>query len=181
MSSRGHSFYFFLTPAEQVAVLESFEARHPRSYYCTDTSSVPDVPALSSLVAESLGHLAIGDWNHSPDYLLTHPDEGIVVREISLGKGGYAYAIDQLLNPGLARFKPSGQFGDAVLVAGSLETFSRISYSGLLFQALVKLIKQRSRRIGMFWVGPEAEEKLRLGWQLVTSASSPREYDLALE
>jgi hypothetical protein len=68
-----------------------------------------------------------------------------------------------------------------VLVAGSLETFSRISYSGLLFQALVKLIKQRSRRIGSFWVGAEAEEKLRSGWRLVTNVSSPREYDLALE
>lgn len=181
MSTRGHSFYFFLTPAEQVAVLESFEAHHNRSYYCTDTSTVPDVPAISSLVVESLRHLAIGDWIHSPDYLLTHPDEGIVVREISLRKGGYAYPVDQLLNPELARFKPSGQFGDTVLVAGFVTTFSCVSYSGLLFRALVKLIKQRSRRIGMFWVGPEAEEKLRLGWRLVTNASSPREYDLTLE
>jgi hypothetical protein len=88
MSSRGHSFYFFFAPAEQVAVLESFEARHPRSYYCTDTASVPDVPAISSLVAESLGHLAIGDWIHSPDYLLTHPDEGIVVRESLYARAG---------------------------------------------------------------------------------------------
>jgi hypothetical protein len=68
-----------------------------------------------------------------------------------------------------------------VLVAGSVQTFSRSSYSGRLFQAFGKLLKQCTRRIGMFWVGPAAEEQLRLGWCLVTMASSPREYDLAVE
>jgi hypothetical protein len=66
-------------------------------------------------------------------------------------------------------------------VAGSIETFSRSSYSGLLFQAFGKLLKQRTRCIGSFWVGPAAEEKLGLGWRLVTSAASPREYNLAVE
>ncbi|RZL10866.1 MAG: hypothetical protein EOO62_12765 [Hymenobacter sp.] len=89
--------------------------------------------------------------------------------------------MDQGENPTLARLRPSGQFTEGVLVAGSVETFSRSSYSGLLFQTLGKLLKQRTRRIGRFWVGPAAEENLRLGWRLVTSASSPREYDLAVE
>lgn len=182
MPQRGHSLYFFLTPTEQVALLNTFEARHNLSYYRAGNSSVPDAPALASLLGEeSLGRLAIGDWNHSPGYLLTAPDEGVVVRKITLRKAGYAYAVDQLENPELARLKPGGQFAENVLVAGSLDTYSRITYSGLLFQALVKLIKQHTRRIGAFWVGPEAEEKLRLGWRLVTIASSPREYDLALE
>lgn len=113
--------------------------------------------------------------------MLTAPDEGVLVREITLRKGGYSYAVDLELNPELALFRPGGQFTEGVLVAGAVETFSRISYSGLLFKALVKLLKQRTRRIGMFWVGPEAEEKLRLGWRLVISVSSPPKYDLALE
>jgi hypothetical protein len=95
--------------------------------------------------------------------LLTFPEEEIVVREISLRQGGYAYAVDQGENPALACLRPSGQFAEGVLVAGSLQTFSRASYAGLLFQALGKLLKQRTRRIGSFWVGPEAEKKLRLG------------------
>lgn len=91
------------------------------------------------------------------------------------------YAVNQGKNPALACLRPGGEFTEGVLVAGSVETFSRSSYSELLFQALVKLLKQRTRCIGSFWVGPAAEEKLRLGWRLVTIAASPREYDLAVE
>lgn len=182
MPQRGHTLSFFLTPAEQVALLEVFEARHHVVYYRAGTSPVPEALAIASLVGEeSLGMLAIGDCNHSPRYLLTLPGEGVVVREITLRKGGYAYAVDQQLNPELAGFRPAGQFGDAVLVEGMVWTFTRTSYSGLLFQTFVKLLKQRSRRIGVSWVGADAEAKLRLGWRLVSSTSAPREYDVALE
>ena len=182
MSSRGHQLHFFFTPSEQAALIKEFEAKHNLSYYRTGMFPQPVAPMISSLLDEkSLGHLAIGDWNHSPSYLLTAPDEEVVIREITLRKGGYTYAVDQRENSVMARFKPGGQFADGILVAGSLDTPTRISYSGILFQALVKLIKKRTRHIGAFWVGPEAEEKLRLGWRLVTIASSPQEYDLALE
>ena len=181
MSSRGHQLFFFFTPSELVKLLEDFEARYNLSYYRAGTFPQSVAPAIASLLEEkSLGRLAIGDWNHSPSYLLTAPDEKVVIREIALRKGGYAYAVDQGENPEMARFKPSGQFTEGILVAGSLDTFTRISYSGILFQTLVKLIKQRTRHIGAFWVGPEAEEKLREGWRLVTIATSPREYDLML-
>jgi hypothetical protein len=61
MSRRGYFLYFFLTPTEQVALLEDFEARHQVAYYRTDTSSVPEAPAIASLVSEqSFRHLAIG-------------------------------------------------------------------------------------------------------------------------
>jgi hypothetical protein len=182
MSRRGHSLYFFLTPAEQVALLEAFETHCKVAYYRAGTSPMPNAPAIASLLdEESLGYLTIGDWNHSPSYLLSSPEERVVVQEITLRQGGYVYAVDQGKNPALARLRPSGQFTEGILVAGSVETFSRSSYSGRLFQAFDKLLKQRTRRIGEFRVGLEAEEKLRLGWRLVTSASSPREYDVALE
>jgi hypothetical protein len=88
MSQRGHSFYFFLTPAEQIALLEDFEARHKVAYYRADTSAVPEAPATASLVnEEALGHLTIGDWNHSPSYMLAFPEEGVVVEKITLRKG----------------------------------------------------------------------------------------------
>jgi hypothetical protein len=181
MSQRGHSLHFFLTPAEQIALLEDFEARHSVAYYRADIAAVPDTPAIASLVSEQgLGHLSIGDWNHSPSYLLTFPGEGVMVEEITLRKGGAVYAVSQGENPTLACLRPAGLFTGGVLVAGSVETFVRSSYSGLLFQAFGKLLKQRTRRIGSFRVGPAAEEKLCLGWRLVTSVASPREYDLAV-
>ena len=181
MPRRGHSLYLFLTPTEQVALLEAFEAQHQVAYYRTGVFAEPEEPAIASLSGqETLGHLSIGDWNHSPSYLLTFPEEEVVVRQLHLRKGGCVYAVDQGENPALARLRPSGQLAPGLLIAGSVDTFSRTPYSGRLFQAFSKLLKQRSRRIGSFWVGPLAEEKLRLGWRLVTSASAPREYDLAV-
>jgi len=50
MSHRGQSLYFFLTPAEQLALLDAFEARQPVAYYRADTSAVPEVLALASLL-----------------------------------------------------------------------------------------------------------------------------------
>lgn len=104
----------------------------------------------------------------------------MVVRQIQLRKGGCGYAVDQGDNPALACLRPSGQLAPELLIAGSVDTFARSSYSGRLFQAFRKLLQQRSRRIGSFWVGPLAEEKLRLGWRLVTNASAPRQYDLTV-
>ncbi|RZJ87672.1 MAG: hypothetical protein EOO60_11940 [Hymenobacter sp.] len=103
-----------------------------------------------------------------------------MVRKITLRKGGAVYAVDQGEISELACLRPIGQFTAGILIVGSVETFSRSSYSGLLFQALVKLLEERTHRIGNFWVGPAAEKQLRLGWRLVTGVASPQEYDLAL-
>lgn len=62
MPRRGHSLSFFLTPAEQVALLADFEARQQVAYYRTGVFSEPEAPAMASLSSqETLGHLAIGD------------------------------------------------------------------------------------------------------------------------
>jgi len=177
-----NQLFFFLTPDELIALIQSFESTHAISYYQTGLFSSPANLAITSLLEEkSLSYLTIGDWNHSPSYLLAAPSDEIIVREITLRQGGNSYAIDQRENPDMAVFKPSGLLTQDVLIAGSLQIGTRGSYSGLLFQTLTKIIKKHTRRIGAFYVGPDAEEKLRLGWRLVTSASSPIEYDLALE
>ena len=177
-----NQLYFFLTPDELMAVIQSFESTHTVSYYEAGMFPSPANPVITSLLEEkSLGYLTIGDWNHSPDYLLAAPSDEIIVRKITLRKGGYSYSVDQGENPDMAIFKPSGLLTQGILVAGSLQIGTRSSYSGLLFQALTKIIKKHARRIGAFYVGSDAEEKLRFGWRLVTTASSPKEYDLALE
>ncbi|MDO7846237.1 hypothetical protein Q5H92_07715 [Hymenobacter sp. M29] len=177
-----NQLYFFLTPNELVSVIQSFESNYTVSYYEAGMFPSPDNPMIPSLLeVKSLGYLTIGDWNHSPDYLLAAPSDEIIVRKITLRKGGYSYSVDQYENPAMAVFKPSGLLTPGILIAGSLQIGTRSSYSGLLFQGLTKIIKKHTRRIGTFYVGSDAEEKLKLGWRLVTSASSPKEYDLALE
>jgi hypothetical protein len=49
-----------------------------------------------------------------------------------------------------------------------------------LFKLLSTKIKKEFKKIGTFYVGKAAEEKLKLGWRLVTNEKSPREYDLEL-
>ncbi|MBD2768467.1 hypothetical protein IC235_11255 [Hymenobacter sp. BT664] len=173
---------FFLTPAELVELMAAFESQNVVSYHQAGTFPSPKTLTAFSLIEEaSLGHLTSGDWNQSPTYLISAPETKIVVREIILQRGGYSYAIDQQKNPDTVVFKPSGIFTEGILVAGSLVTGSSTAYSTMTFQAFAKIIKQRTTRIGVFYVGPDARAKLMLGWRLVTTASSPKEYDLALD
>ena len=40
------------------------------------------------------------------------------------------------------------------------------------------VIKKEFKKIGTFYLGNKAEEKLDLGWRLVTNEKLPKEYDL---
>jgi hypothetical protein len=47
-----------------------------------------------------------------------------------------------------------------------------------LYKLFSNKIKKKFKKIGTFYVGKIAEEKLKEGWRLVTNEKSPREYDL---
>ena len=173
---------FFFTPSEITSVIKEFENRYAVEYHQAGVFQSPTTTIIPSLSLESsLGYLKVGDWNHSPNYLIVAQNTAVCLREISLRKGGYSYAVDQQKNPDTIILKPSGIFKGEILVAGSLSTGSNTACSVSMFQDLAKVIKKRTSRIGAFYVGPEAKEKLRVGWRLVTIASSPKEYDLVLE
>jgi len=67
-----------------------------------------------------------------------------------------------------------------ILVAGSIGTISQDSFSITTFNLLSRELRSNFKKIGNFFVGDKALEKLELGWRLVTINKSPKEYDLKL-
>lgn len=180
MRAGAKQLLFFFTSTELATVIEEFEIKYSVSYYKMGALSAPEA-VIAGPLAEQLGHLAIGDWNHSPCYLIIKQNSEVAFREIKLQKGDFSYVIDQQKNPDTIIFKPSGVFAKEILIAGSLSTGSNSSHSVKMFQIFAKIIKRYSSKIGLFYVSPNAKKDLALGWRLVTSSTSPKEYDLALD
>jgi hypothetical protein len=92
------------------------------------------------------------------------------------------FTVDQLNNPKSIELKIGGIYKDKnnVIVAGRIATVSADEVSNELFKLFSLKMKKEFKRIGTFYVGRKAEEKLSLGWRLVTNEKSPKEYDLAL-
>ncbi len=128
-----------------------------------------------------LGKVSRGDWNHNKSYIIHYQEELINVRTILLKSGGVSYAVDQAINPNTIYFRPSGVFNDKILVGGTLSTISSHPTSLQLFDLFSKKIKKAFNRVGAFYLGENAQQKLNNGWRLVTNDKSPKEYDLKVE
>jgi hypothetical protein len=86
------------------------------------------------------------------------------------------------MNQKSVTLKLGGIYKDAenVIVAGRVATVSEDSDSNELYKLFTTKLKKEFKKIGTFYVGRKAEEKLKMGWRLVTNEKSPKEYDLAL-
>lgn len=102
------------------------------------------------------------------------------VREVSQRSGGIKYAIDPLENHTSICFQFGGVYREGVLLSGNCFTTNPNTFSLEIFKIFSSDIKKNFNKIGTFYVGKKAEEKLKLGWRLVTNEKSPKEYDLAL-
>lgn len=129
-----------------------------------------------------LGFTDYGDWV-GPDhhYIIKRRNSPLNVEEFRLTKGGVVFFIDQKLNPDTVELTPKGIYTKKqnVIVAGRTGTISKGPFASAIYKLLLSLLKKKFNRIGVFYVGPKAEEKLREGWRLVQSEKSPKEYDLA--
>lgn len=94
--------------------------------------------------------------------------------------GGIKYAVDQGCNPKSIEIKLGGVFieKENVIVAGRLATISDEADSLELYKFLSTKIKRDFKRIGAFYVGKKAQERLNEGWRLVTNERLSREFDL---
>lgn len=158
---------------EEVKAIEYYEA----GLFDTNTSFHLD----SLLELEELGYVSNGDWNHSKNFLVIPKGQLINIREIPQRSGGVKYAFDQMKNPKSIVFKGSGILKDGVIVAGSIGTISEDELSLEIFRNFSKQLKKAFYKVGSFYVGPKAKEKLNKGWRLVTNANSPIQYDLKIE
>lgn len=129
-----------------------------------------------------LGFTKYGDWaglDHR--YLLIPATVTLNIEEFLLSKGGKKYIVSPALNRNSIELLTKGIYTKKgnVIIAGRIATVSADEFANNLYKSLLSKIKKKFKRIGGYYVGPKAEEKLKKGWRLVQIENSPREYDLA--
>lgn len=170
---------FFAEECDLQDILKTIEDSNELEYADAGIyDSAQIVTYKSHKTIPKLGKVNSGDWNHNRFYLIYNKGDQIDTRLVPLKSGGVRYAVYQDTNPRTIVFKPGGVYIEGILVAGSIGTISIHPTSIHLFNEYAKQIKKAFVRIGSFYVGKSAKEKMESGWRLVTNDKSPREYDL---
>ena len=181
MKSKQIMFFMLLEDIEKT--IRDFESLIEIQYYRTGLLDSKNIPTYNSLFeAPNIGVALSGDWNRVDNYLITKKSTQLNIREVPQRTGEIKFAIDQMNNPKSIELKLGGIFKEKenVIVGGRIATISEDSDSLELYKLLSTKIKKEFKNIGAFYVGKSAEEKLKIGWRLVTNEKSPKEYDLAL-
>jgi hypothetical protein len=112
------------------------------------------------------------------EYLVSPQGVTVCVEDVPQRRGGILYAIDQLLNQDTIHFGPGGRYQDDVFLYGRIGTASDTPMSKGLYDFFTRPFRQRFKRTGAFFLGPEAIDFARKGGRLALSASTPPEHDL---
>jgi hypothetical protein len=175
---------FFLTLDDIEQVLRDIETSIDIRYYKTGLFDNKSVPVYDSLFdTPDLGTTISGDWNRIDNYLILKRSIPINIREVPQRTGEIKFAVDQLTNPKSIELKLGGiyQKKENVIVAGRVSTISDVEDSKELYKLFTNKIKKGFEKIGTFYVGKKALEKLKSGWRLVTNEKSPKEYDFSIK
>lgn len=174
---------FFTQLGDIENIIRDFESAIEIQYYKTGLLDSKNIPTYDSLFnVPNVGFTLSGDWNKIDNYLITKKTTSLNVREVPQRMGETKFAVDQMNNPKSIEIKLGGIYKEKenVLVAGRISTISEDSDSNELYKLFTTKLKKEFNKIGTFYVGRKAEEKLKMGWRLVTNEKSPKEYDLAL-
>lgn len=129
----------------------------------------------------NFGFTEYGDWA-GPDhrYMIVRRNAAVRIREVAQLNGGVRFLVDPMKNPDSIELTTKGIYAkkENVIVAGRTGMVSETSFASSMYKALSSKIKKKFKRIGVFYVGPKAEERLREGWRLVQIEKSPKKYDL---
>ncbi len=174
----------FFTQLEDIEnIIRDFESMIEIQYYKTGLLDSKNIPTYDSVFnLPNVGFTLSGDWNRIDNYLITKKTISLNVREVPQKTGETKFAVDQMNNPKSIEVKLGGIYieKENVLVAGRISTISEDSDSNELYKLFTSKLKKEFKKIGTFYVGRKAEEKLKMGWRLVTNEKLPKEYDLAL-
>lgn len=130
-------------------------------------------------------HIGYTNWSSwaglDHRYLIVPKDSFVEIEEVAQRRGGVRFIIDPMKNPNVVAFCTGGIYTkkENVIIAGTVTgSVPEFEFSVAVYKLLASRIKKKFSRIGAFYVGPKAEEKLKEGWRLVTNEKSPKEYDL---
>ena len=178
----GAGRHFFATASDLLPGLARFEQLHPVQYVETGLFDVRATRVWSSGSAiPNLGRAPSGQAITESTFLVMLRQSQLAIREVPQRAGGVKFAIDQLENPDSTVFWPGGLFAPDVLVSGRIATIGATDTARILQKAMVQSVTRKFRRIGMFWLGPDAVKLFEAGARLTTSVKNPPEYDLRIE
>lgn len=172
---------FFATARDINPIVKAIETSFSIRYYEIGLFDFKGYKSYSSISEISnLGFPKVGDWNRDLRLLAIPKELSLVIRDVPQKAGGIKYAIDTLENQISICFQFGGIFQNGILLAGKCGTSFLNEFSMELFKCFSSKVKKDFKKIGTFYVGKDAEEKLIEGWRLVTNENSPKEYDLVL-
>jgi hypothetical protein len=111
-------------------------------------------------------------------YLVAPQGATVHVEDVPQRRGGVFYAISQLLNQDTIVFGPGGRHQDDIILYGTIGTVSDSPMSKGLYDFFTRPFRERFKRTGAFFLGPEALDFARIDGRLALSASTPPEHDL---
>lgn len=172
---------FFSTATDIEQIIKSIESSFSIKYYemgLFDSNLIITYNSVFEISSFCLPK--VGDWNKDLRLIAIPKEMTLAIRNVPQKVGGIKYAIDPLENHTSICFQFGGIYQDGILLAGNCFTTNPNDYSLQVFKDFSTRMKKSFKKIGTFYVGKEAEEKLKKGWRLVTNEKSPKEYDLAL-
>ncbi|CAN5771384.1 hypothetical protein BH24ACI3_BH24ACI3_11780 [soil metagenome] len=179
---RGKEVAFFAIENDLDSVLETIEKEFDLKYVKSGSFEKREATIYSSFAEiPNLGFTEAGDWVGSDHRFLVMPKNASVTLEaVSQESGGVLFFVDPEGNPDSIELTVNGIYTrkEGVIVAGRIATVSVSAFASSLYKSLSLKIKKRFERIGGYYVGQNAVERLKAGWRLVQIEKSPREYDL---
>lgn len=172
---------FFATATDIEPIVKPIETSFSIKYYeigLFDSISKGSYRSVSEI--SNFGFPKVGDWNRDLRLMAIPQAISLVIRKVPQKNGGIKYAVDTLENQTSICFQFGGIYKDGILLGGSCGTSFLNDFSLQVFKDFSTRMIKSFKKIGTFYVGKEAEEKLEKGWRLVTNEKSPKEYDLVL-
>src|SRR5205807_5635913 len=135
----------------------------------------------SLLDFEQLGTNLTGSHVIGPHFLVMNRNEEPSVDAVLQQDGGFLYFLNQMQNATSIAFWPGGLYEERNLICGHINTASVNHESLDLFRDFSRTITRGFKKIGSYFVGPEAKLLMDKGVRMVTiSVKSPPEYDLRI-
>jgi hypothetical protein len=174
------SFHFFATKRDLESIIMEVESKRMLQYIRAGLFDSPEIfVVVSGLNIPNLGIASHGDQVHEEKYLVDNLDSHITIREVPQFKGGMLYAIDQKINKQTIALRPGGLYQNIAIIAGEVSTCTENPASKELMNLFAQIIRRQFIKIKSFFVGPQAEQFLDVGYRLTTSVKSPKEIDLS--
>lgn len=172
--------HLFAVKADLEAGIRHAESGMTLKYVLAGMSDSPDFHVYESLFDyEQLGANTYGDHIRGDCFLVLHKSEKVNAEKVPQRRGGAKYVVYQDKNPHSITFQPGGIYDPNHLVCGHIATISESMVSLELFKNFSRAILKDFKKVGNYYVGPEALKMLDRGVRLITMGiDEPPEYDL---